>query len=507
MPPPQVPAVAAAVRAVLLPALAVAGRALLLPALAVAGRTLLLPALAVVLAVPGPASAQDADAPPLAVPDLTVTAEDPLILLPPLGPPVDAAPLIVPRADGQRAAYQDAPAVTAPGLGPPPPPDGVLRIARSVETVERNSEFRVRAGVAGVDELREVPAAVSYRNGGMAPAVQLGLSGLVPVMTGVAGGASAYAALESPSWRSGIDGSVTVAGDVRAGQVALSGATGNLSGAVSVQSWQAHAAAARWRTTLSGQLAVPTSPAGPQAHLGLASLWSSTGVSALPAMHVHYGAPRVWHLAAGIRPVVAFPGWLSDLVHDRQVSSRALRPEEGWLAWLGGGIGAVDLRVGWAHGLTGGADAGTRERTLPAAHADLLLVGVSVHTAWNTGAGGPVTVGARAGANWDRDAAQLRLRADGEWQITASPPITLLLGGRWIGAREYHAVYPDEDWTLGIFRDEPGAAVVAGVRWSPVWGHRLQLVGGINLPPAGDLTWGAGIEYARDVVRLTAPPP
>ena len=130
---------------------------------------------------------------------------------------------------------------------------------------------------------------------------------------------------------------------------------------------------------------------------------------------------------------------------------------------------------------------------------------MAAETAWQTG-GGPVTVAARAGANWDRHPVRWRLQAAGEWQFATVPPITLLLGARWIGFREYYAVFPDEDWTLAIFRDAPESAVIAGVRWSPAWGHRLELVGGINFLPAGDLTWGIGIEYARDIVRLTAPP-
>ena len=458
------------------------------------------------LVMPRPVFAQDAGDPPLTVPDLTVTAEDPLILLPPLGPPVNQAPLAVPPADRTRAAFRAAPAVTSPGFGPPPPPDGVLRIARSVQAVERSSEFTVSAAVVvgdRIDEPHAVPAALSYRNGGTAPTVDLGLSGQLPIKAGVTGDAAAHAALQSPSLRGGLDGALTFAGEVRAGQAALSLGAGNLSGKVAVQSWQAHLAAAEWRTTLAADLALPAPPAGPQADLGVAAWWSSTGLSAFPALRLHYAVPPAWHLAAGLRPMLEYPSWLPYLVHEQQNSNLALRPEQGWLAWLGGGIGSFDVRAGWAHGVAAG---GGDDPAVRGSEADLVLLGAAAEATLNTETGAAATVAARAGANWDRDMVYWRLRADGQWQIVTTPPISLLLAARWVGSRYYHGVYRDEDWTLDMFRAEPGAAVLGGIRWSPAWGHRLDLVAGVHFLQAGNLTWGVGIEYSAGVVRLTAPP-
>ena len=459
-----------------------------------------LPALVAALALPWPASAQDADAPPLRIPDLTVTAEDPLILLPPLGPPVNQTPLAVPPADRQPVAYRDAPAVTAAGFGPAPPPEGVLRVARSVPAVQRSAQFAAAVAAVGTDTLHGIPAAVRYRNGGMEPTVVLGLSGLVPIES-AAGDVSVHAALEFPAWRGGLDGALTAAGHHRAGQVELSGAAGPVSGALSMQHWQAQPADPKWRLALAAEVALMTPPSGPQAALGLAA-GAGEDLFALPAVRVRYAGKPAWHLAAGVRPMLGYPRWLHHLIREQPGGTAGVHPEQGWLAWLGGGIGAVDLRAGWAHGLTPGAGG---ERPRRAAGPGVLLVGMAAETAWQTG-GGPVTVTARAGANWDRHDVRWRLHAAGEWQFATVPPITLLLGARWIGFREYYAVFPDEDWTLAIFRDAPESAVIAGVRWSPAWGHRLELVGGINFLPAGDLTWGIGIEYARDIVRLTAPP-
>ena len=461
-----------------------------------------LPALVAALALHWPASAQDADAPPLRIPDLTVTAEDPLILLPPLGPPVNQTPLAVPPADRQPVAYRDAPAVTAAGFGPAPPPAGVLRVARSVPAVERSAQFAAAVAAVGTDTVHGIPAAVRYRNGGLAPMVVLGLSGLVPIES-AAGDVSVHAALEFPAWRGGLDGALTAAGHHRAGQVELSGAAGPLSGTLSVHHWQAQPDAAEWRLALAAELASMTLPSGPQAALGLAAGWAGKDLFALPAVRVRYAGKPAWHLAAGVRPMLGYPRWLHHLIREQPGGTAGLRPEQGWLAWLGGGIGVIDVRAGWAHGLTPGADGGERARR--AVGPGVLLVGAAAEAAWHTG-GGPVTVAARAGANWDRHDVRWRLHAAGEWQFATVPPITLLLGARWIGFREYYAVFPDEDWTLAIFRDAPESAVIAGVRWSPAWGHRLELVGGINFLPAGDLTWGIGIEYARDIVRLAAPP-
>ena len=463
-----------------------------------------------------PVTAQEPDAAPLEVPDLTVTAEDPLILLPPLGPPVNREPLAVPAPDRRRAAHRAAPAVSAPGFGPVPAPGGVLRIAKSVQAVERSSEFSASAGAVVTGALEETLAALSYRDAGFSPAVELGLSGLAPTRDGAAVDVAAHVALESSSWRVGLDGAATAAGDLgagrgaRAARIALSGGAGPWSGTLSAQHWQAHTAPAEWRPVLATELEL-ISARGPRAVVGVAAGRAGERLFALPAVRVRSGGTPDWHLAAGVRPVLGFPRWLPHLVYDGQHSNRAIQPEEGWLAWLGGGIGAVDLRAGWARGLGTGDRAGDGPAggapAPPALGPDLLLFGAAAEATWNTGSGGPVTVAARAGANWHRDSLHWRVRADGQWQITAAPSITLLAGARWIDVREYQAVYAGEDWTLEMFRDEPGAAVVAGIRWSPAWGHRLQLTAGISSRAyPNDLTWGVGIEYARDVVRLTAPP-
>ncbi|MDE0229067.1 MAG: hypothetical protein OXJ62_09475 [Spirochaetaceae bacterium] len=481
-----------------------------------AWRTGLVLSLAFAASAHWPAAAQEAGAAPLEVPDLTVTAEDPLILLPPLGPPVNQEPLAVPGSDRRRAVHRAAPAVNAPGFGPLPEPGGVLRIARSVQAVERSSVFSAWAGAVGADTLDETLAALSYRDAGFVPNVELGLSGMAPTRDGGAADVSAQVALEANSWRVGLEGAATVAGDLGAGRgaraawIALNGGAGPWSGTLSAQHWQARSAPAEWRPALATELEL-ISAHGPRAVVGLAAGRTGERLFALPAVRVRSGGTPDWHLAAGVRPVLGFPRWLPHLVYDGQHSNRAIQPDEGWLAWLGGGIGAVDLRAGWAHGLS----TGTRSVDGPASGSyappvlgpDLLLFGVAAEATWNTGSGGPVTVAARAGANWHRDAAHWRVRADGQWQITAAPPITLLVGARWIDVREYQAVYAGEDWTLAMFRDEPGSAVIAGLRWSPAWGHRLQLTAGINaLAAASDLTWGVRFEYARDVVRLTAPP-
>lgn len=479
-------------------------------------RTLVVLTLAFAPAAHWPAAAQDADTPPLEVPDLTVTAEDPLILLPPLGPPVDREPLAVPASDRRRAAHRAVPAVSAPGFGPVPAPGGVLRIARSVQAVERSSEFSASAGAVGASFLDETHAAVSYRDTGFLPNVELGLSGLAPTRDGEAAEVAAHVALEANSWRVGLDGAATVAGDLAAGRgvqaarIALSAGAGPWSGTLSAQHWQAQSAPAEWRPALATELEL-IAARGPQAVVGVAAGRTGDRMFALPAARVRSGGTPGWHLAAGVRPLLGFPRGLPHLVYDGQVSNLEIQPHEGWLAWLGGGIGAVELRAGWAHGLsTGtrsvdGAASGSHAPLAPGP--DLLLLGVAAEATWNTGAGGPVTVAARAGANWNRDSVHVRVRTDGQWQISTAPSITLLAGVRWVMAREYHAVYAGEDWTLAMFRDEPGAAVIAGVRWAPAWGHRLQLAAGIgSVEGADDLTWGVGIEYARDVVRLSAPP-
>ena len=479
------------------------------PAVPTTLRAAAVPPLAMVLAalamltMQWPVSAQAADRPPVRIPDLTITAEDPLILLPPLGPPVNEAPLAVPPARPRQAAYTGAPAITAPGFGPPPAPGAVLRVARAVQAVERSAEFTATAGVVGIDALHGIPAAISYRSGGPMPMVDLRLTGLVPMTTDLAGDVAAHAVLESPAWRGAIAGALTVADPDRAGQVALSGAAGPVSGTLTVQHWQVPPDPAVYRLALAVEAALSASRSGPQASAGVAAGRTGDDLFVLPSARLHYAGKSAWQVAAGVRPMLGYPRWLHHLIRDEPAGTASLRPAQAWLAWLGGGVGAIDLRAGWAHGLSRGF---TAERAAGAAGADLVLLGMAVEADWNSGTGGPVTVSARAGANWDRTELDWRLQAAGEWQVAAAPPITLLLGARWLGSRAYYGVYAGEDWTLGPFRDEPGSAVIGGVRWAPAWGHGLSVTGGVHSAPEGDLTWGIGIEYARDVVRLTAPP-
>ena len=442
--------------------------------------------------LPWPASAQDSGSAPLTVPDLTVTAEDPLILLPPLGPPVNQAPLAAPPADRRRAAYRDTPAVTAPGFGPIPPPAVALGAARSVQVVEGNAEFTAAAGVVGsdgsdgMDALRAIPVSVAYRNDGQVPAVLFGLSGLVPLATGVAGDVSAHAGVEFPAWRGSVAGALTVAdlaladlaapadrsgGDPdRAGQVVLSGGAGPLSAALYLQHWQAPPAAAEWRVAVVAEAELITSTNGPHAAVGVAAGRTGEDLFALPVARLSYGGKPSWRLAAGVRPILGYPRRLHRLIRDEPAGSEVLRPEQGWLAWLGAGAGAIDLRVGWAHGVSGLVAV---EPTGPAAAPGLLLFGLTAETEWNT-ATGPVTAAARAGANWDRRNLHWRLAADGEWQVASAPPIFLLVGARWIEHRDYQGVFPDEDWTLAVFRDEPR-----------IRGDRRRALGtGMGTPPA-----------------------
>ena len=449
----------------------------------------------------------------LRLPDLTVTAEDPLILLPPLGPPVSQTPIAVPQGGAPRALFPGVPLTTDSGSGPALPPIHVLRRAQAAASSEHTSKFLVRVGVVDPAAPGHIPVAAGMEVGDPDRMASLHLSGTMPIVPGPGHGRprepvelAARGLVIHPTWQLGLDGSHVATGLDHAWHAGLHGTSGPVHLAFSYHRWLADPAAPGWQVAGAAEL-VWNLPDVSAVMLGLVAGWSELGPFAFPAMRLHYVPAPGWRLAAGARPVVGFPRRVADLVADDPYRDSALHPDRALVVWLGGGHGAVDLRVGLAHGLHRGADAASRAAR--ESGTETMLFGIAADAATAGAGGGDVEMTVRAGGNWRwRDASwSSRLLATAEWH-PATLPVALLLRARWIQSSEYTAIETDEDWSLGIFREARGAAVVAGVRWSVAYGQDFTIVGGVHSPEmvADDLSWGLGIVYARNIVRLSAAP-
>ena len=208
------------------------------------------------------------------------------------------------------------------------------------------------------------------------PMVDLGLTGLVPMTTDLAGDVAAHAALESPAWRGAIAGALTVADPDRAGQVALSGAAGPVSGTLTVQHWQVPPDLAEYRLALAAEAALSASRSGPQASVGVAAGRTGDDLFVLPSARLHYAGKPAWQVAAGVRPMLGYPRWLHHLIRDEPAGTASLRPAQAWLAWLAWGWGhSICARL--AHGLS----AASRERRRGAAAPNLGVLGMAVAAA------------------------------------------------------------------------------------------------------------------------------
>ena len=191
---------------------------------------------------------------------------------------------------------------------------------------------------------------------------------------------------------------------------------------------------------------------------------------------------------------------------------------------MGGGYGDIDLRLGVAHGLIHGFHGDSVG--IVGTHAVLLLLALQWDTVARRGPPGDITlrVAAGAAATWTpgvpapglaaaAEAAGTeeamsstagvvgRLLIEATWPLLARPPVALVLRAGLLQA----PVFGVEEW-LASGPAHLGLSAAAGLRWTPVHGHRLTFLAGIRGPSERDLTMFAGIEYARNVVRLVAPP-
>ena len=327
--------------------------------------------------------------------------------------------------------------------------------------------------------------------GSAARTASLHLSGSVPIdrrsapgRTREPGALAARGLLGTRAWQLGLDGSLAAAGLDHAWHAGVNGASGPVHLAFSYHRWLADPAAPGWQ--IAGAAALVWSlPGAPMVRLGLAAGWSELGTFAFPEMRLHYVPAPEWRLDAGVRPVVGYPRAVAELVAGDPDRGAALHPDRALMMWLGGGHGAVDLRVGLAHGLLRSpAAAGRAARE---SGTETILLGMTAGTAPAGPGSGELEIAVRAGGNWYwREAAwSTRLLAIAEWHPGVTLPVALLVRARWIQSSGYTAIDTDEDWSLGIFREDPGLAVVVGLRWSVAYGHDFAIVGGVHRPDAG----------------------
>ena len=458
------------------------------------------------------AAAQGSDrAAELDVPELTVTAEDPLTLLPPLGPAPDDSPIPLPAPDATRARYRESPPPPSES-GAVPLPAVALRYARAPEALPRSSDLEGR--VVLLDVAGALHAALLLASGAPDGESALVLAATTPLLGDYATRVAASAGIDTGGWRLGLDFALATAATDQLLQGRLA-ADGSGAGAVPYVA----ARFASWRTgslaaleALLGLAALPIAPALEVA-IGGAVAVDAGAVSVFPAGRVTFAPAAEWRVEAGVRPAIGFSAWLLDPAAS-VTNDLELVPERAWVAWLGGGYGDLDLRLGVAHGLIHGFDGDSvASMGAEAVVARLMLKWDAVV---RRGPPGDITLRVVAGAAvaWARGVEPLefeagfwsegvlgRLLLDATWPVLATPPVAIVVQAGLLRA----PVYGVEEWPAGS-PPPLGLSAAAGLRWAPAHGHQLKFLAGMRGPSEHDLTVFAGIEYARSVVRLVALP-
>ena len=442
------------------------------------------------------------------LPEITVTAEDPLTLLPPLGPAPDDSPIPLPSPDTTRARHRESPAAPT-ASGAVPVPRVALQYAMAREALHRSSDLEGRVVLLDVAGLRALHAALRLATGAPDGEAALVLATTAPLLGAAATRVAANGRIDTGGWRIGLDLALAEAAAGRLGQGRLA-ADGPVAATLTYARWHAGALAALEASLGIGQL--PLSPAL-KVEIGAAAALDAGAVSVFPVADVSFAPAAEWRVAAGVRPAIGFPAWLLDPAGS-VADELELKPERAWLAWLGGGYGDLDLRLGVAHGRIHGFDGYTVALMGPPA----VLAGLSLQ--WNTVAGhGPsgdisLRVVAGAAATWTDGRESLaaeagfwptavvaRLLLQATWPFLETPPAAIVVRAGLLQA----PVYGVEEW-LADGPAHVGLSAAAGLRWAPAHGHQLSFFAGIRGPSEHDLTAFAGIEYARSVVRLVAPP-
>ena len=253
--------------------------------------------------VPAQVSAQATE---LEVPDLTVTAEDPLTLLPPLGPAPDDSPIPLPAPDATRGRSRETPPAPPAGSGAVPPREAALQNARAPEAVPRSSYLEGRAGLRDLAALRAAHVALLLTAGAPEREAALALATTTPLPGEAATRIAAHGRLDTLGRRVGLDLALATAVTGHALQGRLT-ADGPVAATVTY---------ARWR---SGSRAVLAALLGPErlspaleVALGGAVALEAGAVFAFPAGRVTFAPATEWSIEAGVRPVVGFPAWLLD---------------------------------------------------------------------------------------------------------------------------------------------------------------------------------------------------
>ena len=464
------------------------------------------------------AAAQVSDgAAELEVPDLTVTAEDPLTLLPPQGPAPDDSPIPLPASDATRARHRESPPLPS-GSGAEPLPSVALQYARAPEAVPRSSGLEGRVVLLDVAGVGALHAALLLATGAPDVEAALALAATAPLLGEGATRVTANAGVDTGGWRLGLDLALAEAATGRLGQGRLAVA-GPVAAKVTYASWRTGSLAAL--EALLGLVPLPLSPALEVAIGGAVAL-DAGAVSVFPAGRLTFVPAAKWRLEAGVRPAIGFPAWLLDPA-ESVTDELELTPERAWLAWLGGGYGELDLRLGVAHGLIHGFHGDSVG--VVGTHAVLFLLALQWETVARLGPPGDLTLRVAAGAatTWTPGTGALglagvaaasteesisstfgvvgRLLLEAAWPVLATPPVAVLVRAGLLQA----PVFGVEEW-LAAGPAYLGLSAAAGLRWAPAHGNQLKVLAGMRGHSEHDLTVFAGIEYARSVVRLVAPP-
>lgn len=430
------------------------------------------------------------------IPDITITAEDPLTLLPPLRPPASDALTTTVDPIYDRATVDDVPVLAQPTKNLSPLPQFAIDTARFTEAMERSANMLFTTRVNNIFSPSRVRVSGQIERQDQESEFNLGLNGFIPVVENEASQFSFRGSLSSDEQRFGLGLTVT-SHDLQHSMNAYLHSFGMVETEFhyfsrgTTEAWNSAA-------SLQMQLAINRNEERSLEALIGGSLQAIEGeANLLPSGQATYHFDKDRWLQFAIRSHHGYPLWLDNWLKE----SSELLPQNAWQVLVIGGFKDVNLTVGIAGGLMykmeskGDTIAISTHNTK---NVQLKITG-SVHLG-ETNAG-IIEMNTVSGLNWSwEEEFSGQVLLDLVWPVVERPPVSILFQGgmRW------SPLYGIEDWHNSF--DRFGSVLAAGVRWIVSHGNRFQLFSGVHVGLDWDLTQFVRIEYARNTVSLIALP-
>lgn len=428
------------------------------------------------------------------IPDITITAEDPLTLLPPLRPPSSITTTTIVEQISDRATVDDFPVLAKSSKRLVPLPQFAIDAARFTETMERSTNMFLNATVNNLFSPRRVYVNGQIERQDQESQFDLGLNGLIPVVENEASQFSFRGNLASDERRVGLGFALTSHDLLRSMNAYLYSF-----GMVETEfHYFGRSTSNAWNSAalLQMQLAIDRNKELSLEALIGGSLQAREGeVNFLPRGEVTYHFDKDWWLQLAIRSHHGYSLWLDRWLKE----SSELLPQNAWEVLVIGGFKDVNLTVGIAGGLMYKIESKGDTVAISTHNNKNIKLEVSGNLDLGENNVGTIELSTISGLTWAwEEELSGKVFLDLVWPIVDSPSISILFQGgmRW------SPLYGTEDWHSSF--DRFGSVLAAGIRWMVSHGNRLQLFGGVHAGLDWDLTQFIRIEYVRSTVSLIA---